>query len=181
MPYLVRDREAKQGRAVRALVPRQPLHTVDEDRCQLALVRLRVYQGVSELEVSLRRWGGRKPREPHGKVCGAQRRVADRCHRLIAAGQPCHIDAGGGQDPGRRTQSNRLIRRRHHSEVVHAHGQARTGNVRFLRNCRSVLRCSLRHTWGRHHGRENQCEGDGVRHDATVRRAGECLNALEVT
>ena len=77
MPYFVRDREAKQGRAVRVLVRCQPLNTIDENRCQLALVRLRVYQGVSELEVSLRRWGGGKPREPHGKVCGPERRVAD--------------------------------------------------------------------------------------------------------
>ena len=51
------------------------------------------------------------------------------CGRVVAAWQPGDIDAGGGQDPGRRTQSNRLFRRRHHPGVVHAHLHARTRHI----------------------------------------------------
>ena len=52
--------------------------------------------------------------------------------RVVAALEPGDVDAGGGQDPGRRTQSNRLIRRRHHPGVVHAH-------LNLLSRRRSVL------------------------------------------
>jgi len=52
---------------------------------------------------------------------------------------PGRVDAGGGQDPGRRTQSNRLIRRRHRPGVVHAH-------LDILRKRRSVLPGGLHDT-----------------------------------
>jgi hypothetical protein len=51
----------------------------------------------------------------------------------------------------------------------------------FLRSRRSVLWRRLRDTRGCHQDCDCQCKGDCVAHDATVRRAGRCLNALEVT
>ena len=126
MTYFVREREAEHRRRVGACLPREPFHAIHEDRRQLSLVRAGVYQGVSELKLSA---GGGSPRQPHEsnrEFLRLERRVTGGAPAACpegrrGAGRPCRVDAGGGQDPGRCTQSNRLIRRRHHPGVVHAH------------------------------------------------------------
>ena len=136
--YFMRDGKAEHHRRVGARLPGQPFHAIHENRRQLSLVRAGVYQGVSELKLSL---GGRSCRQPdqsNGEFPSLERGVAGpafaalRLRRgRLSTPQPCNVDAGGGQDPGRCTQSNRLIRRRHHPGVVHAH-------LNMLRKRRSV-------------------------------------------
>lgn len=139
MTYFMRDRESKQRRAVRGRQTSEPLDAIHVDRRQRPLVDPCVYQGVSELQLPMLRRRSRQADEPDGEFCSAERCVARRGRAVSSTRQPRDIDAGGGQDPGRRTQSNRLIRRRHHPVVVHAHGKAGKSDVVFLSNGRSAL------------------------------------------
>jgi len=183
VPHFVRHREAEQHRRVGASLRGQPLHAIDEHRRQPALVNRRVHQGVPELQLTARRRRSRQAHEPNGQLRGPGRRVARgrmRRGRVVAAPQPRDIDAGGGQDPGRRTQSNRLIRRRHHPGVVHAHLQARVRDDRFPGRLWRAVGGRLNGTRGRHRQSERHSRYC-VSHAATVRRGGKCLNALEVT
>jgi hypothetical protein len=132
MPYLVRDRESQHVRGVRPCLPSQPLDPINEHRRQRALARLGVDQGVSKLKRPVRSRFRRESHEPHGHLERCQRRVTTRGPPGRAE-HPGRIDAGGSQNPGRRTQSDRLVRRRHHRHVVHTHGQ-------LARNLRVTIR-----------------------------------------
>ena len=134
VPNLVRHREAEQHRGIGTGLRGQPLHPVDIHRRQAALANAGIHQGVPEPQLAARRRRSRLAHEADREHPTAGRRVARSCMgcgRVVAAGQPGDIDAGGGQDPGRRTQSNRLFRRRHHPGVVHAHLEARGRDAVF--------------------------------------------------
>jgi hypothetical protein len=131
MPDLVRGREADHHRGVGARLRGHRVHAIDIHRRQTARANTRIHQGVPELQLAVRR-RARQAHEADRELCGPGRRLAcDRMSpgRVVAARQPGDVDAGGGQDPGRRTQSNRLFRRRHHPGVVHAHLHARTRHI----------------------------------------------------
>ena len=193
MTYFMRDRESAYHRRIGAGLRREPVHTVDVHRRELPLGDPGIDKGITELKLSTSRRDTRQADQAKGQLRGSQRdfahpRIGCRC--ILSAQQPCHVDAGGGQDPGRRTQSNRLIRRRHHPMVVHAHLEARPAfalrrgkptRLSLLRNLRAVIRRSKSDTGVRGHESKHQCSRDCVSHHATVRPAGECLNALEVT
>jgi hypothetical protein len=85
MTQFMRDRESKQRRAVRARLAGEPLHAIDVDRRQAPLVRTRVYQGVSELKLPVRRRRRRQPNEPDGELRRVERPVA-KGHGLVSAG-----------------------------------------------------------------------------------------------
>jgi len=123
MPYFVRDGESKHRGGIGPGLIGQPLHPIDEHRCERAGARLGVDEGVSELKhpvsIRLRRQARKADRDLRARqwrltACG-------RCVRR--AHHPGSLDTGSGQDPGRRTQSNRLIRCRHLRHVVDAHPQ----------------------------------------------------------
>jgi len=135
MTNFVRHGKAEHRRAVGACLCRQPFDTVHEDRRQLSLAGARVYQGVSELKLPRSRRRARKPDKSNGEFRRLERRATGR-RGVHTAVHPGDVDAGGGQDPGRCTQSNRLIRRRHHPGVVHAH-------LDMMRKRRSVFRGRL--------------------------------------
>ena len=123
MPYFVRHREAKQRRRIGPGLVRQPLHPVDEHRCERAFAGLGVDERISELQHPVRVRLRRQPRKADRDRRAHQRRLTSRGGCVRPAQLPGSIDAGGGQDPGRGTQSNRLIRRRHLRHVVDAHCQ----------------------------------------------------------
>ena len=195
MTYFMRDRESGYHRGIGAGLRREPVHAVDVHRRELPLGDPGIDKGITELKLSTSRRDTRQADQAKGQLRGFQRdfahlRIGWGC--TLSAHQPCHVDAGGGQDPGRRTQSNRLIRRRHHPTVVHAHLDARPAcalaprrgkptHLSLLRNLRTVFRRSKSDTGVRADESKHQCSRDCVSHHATVRPAGECLNALEVT
>jgi hypothetical protein len=174
MTYFVRDRKSKQRRRIGSGLSCQPLHAIDEHRRQFAFAGLRVDQGVSELKQPV-------PARLTGQSCEADRHLGCGQWRFASSGRaarpaehPGSIDAGGSQDPGRRTQSDRLIYRRHHRHVVHTRRQ-------LGRTLGSAFRRGVYDTCTRHCQRDNQCKESGVPHLANVRRGAGCLNALEVT
>ena len=195
MTYLMRDRESGYHHRIGAGLRREPVHAVDVHRRERPRGDPGIDKGITELKLSTSRRDTWQADQAKGQLRESQRAFA---HLRIGWGgtlsahQPCHVDAGGGQDPGRRTQSNRLIRRRHHPMVVHAHPDARPAfalelrrgdptHLGLLRNLRSVIRRVKSDTGVRGHESQHQCSRDCVSHHATVRSAGECLNALEVT
>ena len=184
MPDFVRGGKPEHRRCIRAGLCRQPMHAVHVDCCKLSFADRRIDERVAQLKLPAGRRDSGQADEPHRELRAAKRRVTRFWIHpgfINSAEQPGHVDAGGGQDPGRRTQSNRLIRRRHDSVVVHAHLDARPRNDDFLSNIRSVIRGRSRDTGGRRRQSERQCHSDCVSHLVTVRRARKCLNALEVT
>ena len=153
MPDFVRDGESEEYRRVRAGLCRQPMHAIDVNGRELPFAGGCIHERVSELKPATR--GGRpgqadqsnrqfrpdnrrfaRPRTALPAEARARRRGL---RRIVSAVQPHHVDTGGGQDPGRRTQSNRLIRRRHRPGVVHAHRDARPRSLEFTSNIRSVI------------------------------------------
>jgi len=132
VPDLVRHGEAEQNHRVGACLRGQPLDPIDVHRCQPALAPTGVHQGVPELQLSARRRRSCQAYEANRQFRRPERYIAPagmRRGRVVAARPPEDLDAGGGQDPGRRTQSNRLTRRRHHPCVVDAHLDARPRHV----------------------------------------------------
>ena len=123
MTYFVRDRKSKQRRGIGSGLFCQPLHAIDEHGRQLALAGLSVDEGVSELKQPVCARLCRKSREADRHLGWGQWRFASSGRAARPAEHPGSIDAGGSQDPGRRTQSNRLICRRHHRHVVHTRRQ----------------------------------------------------------
>lgn len=123
MPYLVRDRQSKHRRRIGPSRPREPLHAIDEYGRQPAFAGLRVDQGVAELKQPVCVRGGWQSCQPDRHFAARQRPFASVCGGARPADDPGSIDAGDGQDPSRRTQSSRLIRRRHHRHVVDTHRQ----------------------------------------------------------
>ena len=172
MPDFVRGGKPEHGRCIRAGLRRQPMHAVHVDRRKLSFADRGVDERVAQLQLPVSRRDSGQADEAHRQLRAAKRRVTrfGIHHGFInSAEKPRHVDAGGGQDPGRRTQSNRLIRRRHDSVVVHAHLDARPRHFTLLR------------AGGRRRQSERQRHRDRVSHLATVRRARKCLNGLEVT
>ena len=53
MADFVRHRQPSQRRTVRVCFARQPFHAIHIDRRQFAVVRMRVHQGVSELQLTV--------------------------------------------------------------------------------------------------------------------------------
>ena len=136
MADLVRGREAEHHRGVGVRLRGYPVHAIDVHRRQAARADTRVHERVPELQLAARR-RARQTHEADRELRGPGRRLArDRMGpgRVVAACQPGDVDAGGGQDPGRCTQSNRLFRRRHHPGVVHAHLEARGRDALFRHN-----------------------------------------------
>jgi len=151
MTYLMRGRESGDYRRIGAGLRREPVHAVDVHCRELPLGDPRIDKGITELKLSTGRRDTRQADQAKGQLRGSQRalahlRIGWGC--ILSAHQPGHVDAGGGHDPGRRTQSNRLIRRRHHPTVVHAHLDARSAfalrrgkptHLSLLRNLRTVI------------------------------------------
>jgi hypothetical protein len=195
MPYFMGDRETCKDRSIGAGIAGQPADAVDIYRRKRPSADGCVDERVSELQFTAHRCDARQLHEPDRQLPRQERGVARHLtgtRSRVSACEPTRADAGSSQDCGRRTQSNRLIRCRHDSCVVNAHLDMNlasalrrrsndSSDFSSRRNRRSAVRRRLRNTQGDRDKRYRQCSRGCVSHDANVRRAAKCLNALEVT
>jgi hypothetical protein len=195
MPYFMGDRETCKGGGVGARIAGEPAHAVHKYRRKRPCANGCIDQRVSKLQLTPRRRDAWQLHEPHRQLTRRERRVARHLTAIrsgVSACEPGRADAGSGQDCGRRTQSDHLIRWRHDPCVVNAHLDMNPvfASLRRItvasdsssrRNRRSVVRRRVRDTQGDRHKRDRQCSRGCVSHDANVRRAAKCLNALKVT
>ena len=123
MADFVRHRQPNQRRAVGACFARQPLHAIHVDRRQCAVVRMRVHQGISELQLTVSGQRRGQADEPYRQLGWRQWLVACGANNLADARQPFDIDAGGGQHAGCCTQSSGLVYRRHFRGVIETYAE----------------------------------------------------------
>ena len=126
MPYFMRHGETDERRRVGIRLLCKPPDTIREHGRKFPFADRRVNERVPELQVAVDRWPRRQLHEPHGQLRCAELCVAPHLivgRSRITAGEPACINAGGGQDRGRNTLSDHLVRRGHDSRVVQAHLQ----------------------------------------------------------